>query len=72
MYYLLVCNLMVFKLLAHALSHDFLTNYEINRTNVLPIKNEETEAWGGLSKLPQITWLVNDRVLSIILCCLFV
>lgn len=34
---------LVLKLLSHALSHGFLMNYEINRTNILIIKNEETE-----------------------------
>lgn len=65
MYYILICNLIVLKLPAHALSHGFLMNYEISRTNILIIKNEEIETWGGLSKLPQITWLANGRILSL-------
>lgn len=38
MYYLLICNSMVLKLLAQALPRGFLMNYEINRTNSLTIK----------------------------------
>lgn len=72
MYYLLTYDLMTFNFLTHALSHGFCTNYEINRTNILTIKNEETEAWGGLSKLPKVTWSVKGRILSIILHRLFV
>lgn len=26
-----------------------------NKTNILTLKNEETEAWGGLGKLPKMT-----------------
>lgn len=38
MYYLLIRNSAVLKLLAQALPRGFLMNYEINRTNILTIK----------------------------------